>query len=272
LHAAAAAFVAAAATGGPLTACGSDDGSGDLGSSARGAVACESSDDCGGSSECLCGVCTSACTTADDCAAFDDPHCAPATDPSVTSQCPRGEARFGLCLPSCNPGGCDGDQSCIAGSCTALLYPATTFCQPGAAVSPGDRAREDALLAAIQTMRAMGGIICGGFAPTTPAPALRVDAALTCAARIFAADLVQSGAAALDDSLGRDTRDRIALAGYEPTSWGESFSRGPSVASDALAMILERSESCLQLNNPALVEVGVGSVGDVLVATLATPR
>jgi hypothetical protein len=254
-----------------IAACGSDE-SDDLGSSARGAVACESSGDCGGSSECLCGVCTSVCTTGDECGAYDDPHCALVAEPSVTSQCPRGEAGFGLCLPACTPGSCADDQTCIAGSCTALPYPTTSFCQAGSAATPADRAREEALLAAIQSMRAMGGVICGGFAPTTPADALRVDPQLRCAARVFAADLLQSGAAELDDSLGRDTRDRIVLAGYEPASWGESFSRGPAVAADALAMIVGRSESCLQLNNPDLVEIGIGSSGDVLVATLATPR
>jgi uncharacterized protein YkwD len=121
-------------------------------------------------------------------------------------------------------------------------------------------------------MRLQGGVTCGGFAPTAPAPELRVDPRLTCAARVLAADLVSSGAATLEDSLGRDSRDRIALTGYTPSSWGESFSRGTQAASDALAMIIAREDSCLQLNNVDLVDVGIGSAGDVLVVSLATPR
>jgi uncharacterized protein YkwD len=121
-------------------------------------------------------------------------------------------------------------------------------------------------------MRTAGGVTCGSGTPSAVLPALRLDAGLLCAARVFAADVAVTPAGSdLVDSLGRNTQDRLTLAGYTARAWAEAYSlRGP-IATDALTAMLGDAAICAELTNTRYQDVGVGSSGKAYVVTLASP-
>lgn len=123
----------------------------------------------------------------------------------------------------------------------------------------------------LQQSRLAGGVTCGSGAPSAVLPALRLDAQLTCAARVFATDLGSAGGTSLTDSLGRDTQSRLALAGYAVSYWGEGFARSSVSAAAAYANMLADNTVCPQLVGANYVDVGVGVAGSVYVVTLAAP-
>jgi uncharacterized protein YkwD len=139
-----------------------------------------------------------------------------------------------------------------------------------AAVEPAAQMREDELLQALNAVRAAGGVTCGSDAPSAPAPALRLDSRLVCAARVFAADLNITRAQSLTDSQGRGSAQRINAAGYNDNQWAESFAFRSSSASDALSVMLGDAASCPRLVDASYLDVGVAYVGDVNVVSLAS--
>jgi uncharacterized protein YkwD len=80
----------------------------------------------------------------------------------------------------------------------------------------------------------------------------------------------QSGERTLIDSLGRSTRDRLQLAGYDETRWGETFATSSS-STRALQAMLSSESACQELTAADLIDVGVGVSGDVAVITMASP-
>jgi hypothetical protein len=145
--------------------------------------------------------------------------------------------------------------------------PGSDFCAPVSERSDADRAREDQLLAELANLRAVGDVVCGENPASEPAPPLRLDARLWCAARVFATDLSPTAEFTLVDSSGRVTQDRMLLAEYEVVEWGESIGVGPSAA-EALEAMLTDVDSCVRLSAGRMLDVGVGVVGGVAVVTL----
>jgi uncharacterized protein YkwD len=150
--------------------------------------------------------------------------------------------------------------------------PNSSFCAPVATPSSGDRTGEEQFLDGLQAIRTAGGVTCGSNAPSAVLPPLRLDARLLCAARVFAADVAVTRATSnLVDSQGRNTQDRLTLAGYTARAWGEAYSlRGP-VATDALNAMLGDTAICSALTDSSYQDVGVGSSAEAYVITLASP-
>jgi uncharacterized protein YkwD len=149
--------------------------------------------------------------------------------------------------------------------------PDNAFCSPVADAALDERTREEEVLARLTEVRAAGATSCGGAASARPSAALRLDARLTCAARVLAQDLAVTRALSVVDSEGRSTEDRLRAAGYRPSLWADGFALEARSAMEALDLMLSDSQACTQLTSASFADIGVGGAGDVLVVTLGAP-
>lgn len=229
---------------------------------------CSTDEDCGGDHDCVCGVCTPPCDSSASCSGLDGAVCAVADQPAAWAQCQTTTAATGICLMSCQPGDCQNDRTCIDGACVTLALPTSDFCAAVAEPEAAARQQEEELLALLQAARTEGVQSCSGVPPQA-VPALRADGRSVCAARVLAADLAITRSDNLVDSAGRNTLERLALAGYTATTWGESvaFALG---APAAFGIMLSGADSCPPLFDATATEVGIGCVEDACVVTLAT--
>jgi hypothetical protein len=108
----------------------------------------------------------------------------------------------------------------------------------------------------------------GGTTPAQVVGELRLDVRLMCAARVFAADLDTNPNDTLIDSGGRETPERLDLAGYAPRDWGEAFAYAADPAT-AFNFMASGERTCPVLFSESLSDVGVGCVRDACVITLA---
>jgi hypothetical protein len=241
----------------------------DVGSNTNWLRSCYEDRDCGDSLACRCGICTRDCTSARECEALPAARCVAADDSAAWTLCGSREPALtsGICLPECEPGSCRSHEACVAGTCVPLDLPEVEFCAPALERSEADRAAEEALLERLQVVRVEGNAVCGSDPPSVSVPPLRLDGRLTCAARILSMDLSQSGELGLVDSLGRDTQERMTLAGHGTAPWGESYARGAS-ASQALASMMADVDSCQRFVDATFLDVGVGVAGAVHVVTI----
>ena len=248
-----------------------------VGTNSNWLIACVADDECSGEPVCECGACTKRCALDTDCDGLPDARCVSEVSPIAAQGCgvsyPIADASTGtegMCLPRCTPGTCRDGQACVSGGCVLAPIPDNAFCSPTAATALADRTREEEMLVLITELRAAGGASCGAAGLSVPVPAPRYDAQLTCAARVLAADIVQSRSLAQLDSQGRMTDDRIRAAGYAPRTWGETFAIEVATADEALQLMLSDPDACTALTNARFPEIGVGSAGDVLVVTVGS--
>jgi len=255
-----------------VPACDAPSAEGPVGSNTNWLVACDETAECGGQAACVCGACSLECASDGDCGQVGGARCVTLAEPAVRSQC-RSDApalALGMCLEGCEPGGCPFEQACVEGACVVREPVDAELCSALPASEAASRARQDALLGLVEGLRTAGGVACGGAEPSGAVPALRWDARLTCAARALAGDMATTRRRSLLDSAGRDTVARLALVGYSPRAWSESYALVAGDESAALAAILGDQDSCTRLVSPALTEVGVGNVGDAYVVTIAS--
>lgn len=255
-----------AAVGAMGSACGESKSGPKAGSNSNWLVLCDEQTECGGKLACQCGACSMECQDDDECSDLPGGHCVLTSAPDLVAVC-GAEASAGVCLPRCESGECPSQMVCADGACVPLSMPGSDFCAPVSERSDADRAREDQLLAELANLRAVGDVVCGENPASEPAPPLRLDARLWCAARVFATDLSPTAEFTLVDSSGRVTQDRMLLAEYEVVEWGESIGVGPSAA-EALEAMLTDVDSCVRLSAGRMLDVGVGVVGGVAVVTL----
>jgi uncharacterized protein YkwD len=104
--------------------------------------------------------------------------------------------------------------------------------------------------------------------PSPPAPLFRLDARLTCVARIRALDIQSTGVVDALDSAGRTAEQRLAAATYGQTLWGESFAIDVTSPEQALALMRADASSCQRLSDAAFVDVGVGVASGVAVVLI----
>jgi hypothetical protein len=251
-------------------ACGDPKRTPTVGSNSNWLQACSADHECGAPTACRCGACTSDCSSDGDCARLADARCALVTDPATWAACQSTQPALtqGICLPRCEPGSCDEGRACVAGACVLAAMPSTDFCAPVSNPGEANRSSEEELLELLQQMRAAGGVTCGADPPSAQLAPLRLDTRLLCAARVFAADLEVTRVESLVDSRGRGSQERLALAGYDFTAWGESFVFDAPSATEALSRMLADADSCSGLTDAVLQDVGVGASGHAYVVTL----
>lgn len=248
--------------------CGETQSEETLGSNSNWLMLCDESTECQDELSCECGACLIRCQADSDCEALPDARCVLAEDPAATSVC-TDAVPSGLCLPACQAGSCSAPWPCVDGACVPHTPPVAEFCAAVAGWDASASTVEDELLALLNEARAAGGVQCGTDPATNPLPIVDFDARLRCAARVFAADLAANNGATLVDSQGRDTQQRLQLAGYDHITWGEAFSL-ESDEQTAFADMLSRMDSCQPLVAQSAQSVGVGVVGNVAVITLGS--
>jgi hypothetical protein len=219
---------------------------------------------------CTCGACTVLCATDADCDELWDARCALAQDQAAAAACGSGASSLasGICLPRCAPGSCEPDQACVAEACVLAPLPDVPLCAALGSREAAARAREEELLSRLQALRLAGGARCGDAGVAPPAPALRFDTRLTCAARVLAVDVAEGRSRPPADAAGRTIDQRMREAGYAPRLWAEAYALEARSAQHALELMLSHAESCTRLSGAEFADVGVGSADNVLVVTL----
>lgn len=264
--------------GGALASCKQGPTEPSVGTNSNWLRACVTDEECSGAPSCECGACTLPCARDADCDGLQDARCVAGASPSASQSCggggagvDDGGASSGLCLPRCEPGTCRDGQACVSGGCVLAVLPDNAFCAPVAEAPIVERTREEELLGLLAEARAAGGVVCGGTAAASPAPVLRLDARLTCAARVLAQDLEMTRALSPLDSQGRTTDTRVRAAGFQPSQWAEALAIQATSAAQARDLMLADPTTCMQLISASYAALGVGSAGDVLVVTLGAP-
>lgn len=141
--------------------------------------------------------------------------------------------------------------------------PDIAVCDPVAdsKLGPG----EDALLAEVNSLRAAGGR-CGGLA-FLPAPPLRADPALRCAARLHAADMQARAYVGQIDPDKVGTGPRLAAVDYVASTFAENdgftvTAADPDLeraAADIVATWADNPMTCWKLHARELQDLGVGA-------------
>lgn len=254
-----------------LVACENSVASTSIGSNTNWLERCSADRDCDGAFGCRCGVCTNDCSVEADCEALGSARCTATTAPGAWATCGTRlpPLSSGVCLPRCEPGTCKDDQACVGGVCAPVALVDNEFCAPVQHRSEVDRAAEDHLLIELHSLREVGGVSCGGAAPSASAPLWRLDARLLCAARVHVIEMEETRSLNVIDALGRNTEDRMALAGYASRRWGESFAFG-TTAPEAFGRMLSDVDSCQRFTDAAFVDLGVGTSGDSYIVTLGS--
>jgi hypothetical protein len=253
-----------------VAACGQDKSGPKTGSNSNWLVACVDAAECGEAGACLCGACSRECSDDSDCAGLDNAHCSTSDQTAAATLCGGPSDGAGLCLPRCSPGSCRSGQSCVDGGCVLSEMPDSEFCAPAREPTADAQLNEDELITLIQMNRVAGTVACDSGENVAAAPPLQLDGQLRCAARIKALDQDSTGVSGLTDSLGRDAPERIDLAGYNLSSWWESYAFSASSASQAYQILMADADSCPELGNGDYTAVAVGNAGDVYVVTLAS--
>jgi len=252
-----------------LSACHEGNPGPSAGSNSNWLRSCNVDADCSESTACRCGGCTRSCASDADCNGLGAARCVPSGEPAWRSLCQASQAEIGLCLPRCEPGSCGEGRACVEGACVLAEPPATELCTALPSASDDELVRADQLIAAVERMRAQGGVVCGNQSATPASTPLRLDARLMCAARAFAADLDVTHSSSLTDSAGRNTSQRLEAAGYTSNTWGEGFAYNQSSGDSALSTILRDASACRGLTESSAADLGVARVGSVDVITVA---
>jgi len=254
-----------------VSSCSEPVESGSDGSNTNWLRQCSAHAECGSLTACTCGVCSKHCESNADCGSLSGAHCVAGTEAAYLSTCRDASAApAGVCLPGCEAGSCGFGQACVSGACTLVTPPDTSFCTGTSRTDSTANRRADELLAAIQAVRAAGGVSCADSAPSQAAASpLRLDARLTCAANVHAADMNSTRVRSLIDSEGRDTVARLEAANYAASFWAEAFAMTDQSAAAALDIMLRDPAACRGLTATPARDVGVGSAGDVWVIVLA---
>lgn len=137
-------------------------------------------------------------------------------------------------------------------------------CEPVAEWDPAMAEAERALVDELNALRAEGGT-CGALR-FAPAPPLRLDPTLRCAARLHTADMVARDYLSPVDPDGVTTGDRLGALGYAAASFAEAVTAVTEASEDpaddvrdAIAAWRGNATSCWMLRARELTAVGVGA-------------
>ncbi len=255
-----------------LVDCSDPKSSPNVGSNTNWLTACEVNADCTGALGCYCGACSKGCARDSDCASFPGTACVSKAEEAASALC-GGLANWstqGICLPRCEPGGCGENLTCALFACVPMALPDSDFCSAVAGASIENRSREEELVLTVEQARNNGGIVCGNGSATAALSFVRVDPRLTCVARVLAQDIAATGTRSLTDSAGRNTTDRLGLAGYAARFWVEGYAWDSNSASSALQAMLADSDFCSGFSNGSVADIGVAFFANVYVVTLAS--
>lgn len=132
--------------------------------------------------------------------------------------------------------------------------PDTDYCADVAAWASDASAYERELLERVNLYREVGAS-CGAT-PFEPAPALEMNDALRCAARVHALDMATRDYVMHVSPEGDNYEVRAAAAGYAGTPAGQNLATGLLEPQDVLDVWMSIESSCTNLMNPLATELG----------------
>ena len=137
--------------------------------------------------------------------------------------------------------------------------PASEYCAAVDGWDPKLAAFELEVLAEINAAREAGAT-CGADEVFEPAPALRMDPALRCAARVHALDMATRDDVDNLDPEGLRYSDRAELAGYAGTARAQNIGAAQQDPEQLITAVLGSAGLCRTLMDPDADEIGVGHV------------
>jgi uncharacterized protein YkwD len=145
-------------------------------------------------------------------------------------------------------GGDDGDS-----------VPAGAYCDGVADWDASRAAAEEEVVRIVNQKRAQGAD-CGGEGAFPPAPALTMNAALRCAARVHTADMAERGFFDHTNPDGESSAARITKAGYRWMRAGENIAQGSRTADSVMDGWMGSDGHCANIMSDGFVHIGVGYV------------
>lgn len=131
---------------------------------------------------------------------------------------------------------------------------------PGAANASAQwQALEEEVLEKVNEVRAKGAK-CGSKGSFDPAPPLKVNAKLRCAARLHSLDMVKRKFFDHKNPDGESPMQRMKEVGYNGRYAGENIAAGQSTAESVMAGWMKSDGHCANIMNSRYRELGVGYV------------
>jgi uncharacterized protein YkwD len=149
-------------------------------------------------------------------------------------------------------GACGGDDDGDDG------VPPGAYCDPAAEWPSSAAALEAEILTIVNQHRAAGATCGGDSMPSVPP--LSADPALRCAARVHTLDMAERSFFDHTNPDGQDPGDRIDLAGYVWSTWGENIAGGGSTAASTMEQWMSSPGHCSNIMSDNFVHLGVGHV------------
>jgi uncharacterized protein YkwD len=115
---------------------------------------------------------------------------------------------------------------------------------------------EEEVLALVNQHRAAGANCGSGNLPS--APALTMDPALRCAARVHSKDMADRGFFSHTNPDGESPWDRMEKAGYNWSWAGENIASGQGSPESVMSSWMNSSGHCENIMNPNFDHIGVG--------------
>lgn len=124
---------------------------------------------------------------------------------------------------------------------------------------PSDRSAFESDVLRLLNERRAEGADCGSSGVFGPAAALAPDSRLQCAARNHARNMSENDFFDHTDPQGRDAGERIELAGYEWSVFGENIATGQTSPERVVAAWMGSAGHCANIMDPNFTEAGVGN-------------
>jgi len=134
--------------------------------------------------------------------------------------------------------------------------PVSQYCAPADGWEPIADDFEGAVLDLVNQRRSEGAN-CGGQT-YSPAPALVIDGALRCAARVHSRDMEERGFFDHTNPDGDSPFDRMLFAGYDWRAAGENIAGGQPTPEAVVDAWMNSSGHCSNIMSPDFADIGIG--------------
>lgn len=135
--------------------------------------------------------------------------------------------------------------------------PDNGYCRPVANWDPAWVQLESEVLQLVNEYRARGAD-CGSAGSFGSAPALVMQPALRCAARVHSMDMAERDFFSHTNPSGESPWDRFERAGYSYSRAGENIAGGSATAQGTMDQWMNSDGHCANIMNPNFEEIGVG--------------
>jgi uncharacterized protein YkwD len=135
--------------------------------------------------------------------------------------------------------------------------PSNSFCNPVSDWDPSWSTFEAQILDIVNARRSEGAN-CGSMGSFGAAPALSMNGALRCAARVHSKQMVDMEFFDHVTPWGEEPWDRMEAAGYSYTFAGENIAAGNPTAEATMQQWMTSDGHCSNIMSPDFTEIGVG--------------